>query len=115
MEKAKNEIIKNLSEFVAFIKSASPDVWQVLTRQHIIWGIISAIANVLPLPLLFYGMHLLALRPKWALDYHGDNWGGAIFFILGIVGLLATFSIFLLEGLPRLLNPKYYAIKDLKP
>lgn len=94
--------------------------WEVLVRQIIITGSIQVVVGILMLVATIILARLCARNTqkyRSFTDYerHDNEDVGFIAFISGAVatlGLIASMA-FLTEGLPRLLNPGYYALKEI--
>ena len=110
------EIKKVFTDLVGFTKDKSPEVWGILVKQQYIYGVMPFAFMVVSIIGLIWGFHILEARPEWALSdgYDKDNEGGLIITALFGAGLLISILGSIVEGIPRLLNPKYYALMDLK-
>lgn len=108
------EIKKIVVDLVQYIKEVGPEVWVILIRQQIAEGIISALAVVLSLCGVFWGLRVLKSEPEWACS-NDVNIGGTLIAIIAGLFLLISLTVFGSEGLLKLLNPAYYALTDLKP
>lgn len=107
------EIKKLFLEIVSFGKEVSPEIWGILIKQQIIAGWATVVGTTLCF-LLFLCFGLMSFKAT----------GGQNEAILGIaLGGFAIFGIFFIifvfftvgTGIPRILNPEYYALMDLKP
>jgi len=88
--------------------------WDILVRQHIIMGIVPWAC------FLFFGCALYflqkGLKKQLGSDVSiEDNPAWLILTILFGVGVIGTFMYGVIDGLPQMLNPEYYAIKELLP
>ena len=109
------EQLKTLfTELVKFTKTVSPEIWAILVKQQIIWGISSLLFLILAIGVFLYGVHLRKTRPAWAI-IDNDNVLGGIFFGVGLLFSAIALGVFLIEGLPNLINPEYHALMSLKP
>ena len=110
-----DEILTRIDKVVEAIVDISPTVWGIYYKQQIIIGMIGMLAFAVSLTSLFYGIYILKTRPKWALNSCGENIPGQSILIIGGVFTFALFIITVIDYLPRLLNPAYYAIQALIP
>lgn len=108
-----NELLReNLSEAIAFVRGAAPEVWEIFVRQQyvlacawILWFVVAALAT-----------RAVHSRIDW-----DDPWGleSGLPLMLALTFLAITLLIagtgVIVEALPRLANAHYYALKDLLP
>ena len=102
------EIMQHLDKFISYAEQASPIVWEALIKQQ--WTI--AVCYIVAIAIFFFSA-ILSLciansKSVW------DDLGG-ISFVISVLIFVGTIILFLIDGLPRLLNPTYYAIKALMP
>lgn len=111
------EALVHLDEAVAFIKGVAPDVWAVYLRQQVIEGWARIIA-----PLLGLTISLGWLWKCWDAGpgtkaFKNDELA-AFGWLFGAFGssIMTLVSVLLVPGgILRVLNPTYYAIKELLP
>ncbi len=102
------EIMKHFDTFVNYAEQAAPVIWEAMIKQQ--WVIALSISIIVGLCILILIFGILFAN-------NSDNWLNFsvciiwIFFFASCIGVI----VFLIEGLPRLLNPTYYAIKSLIP
>lgn len=109
------EILKRVDEIIGYIKQASPVIWNAYIKQQYLIGISEGLFILLFLGIFVYGIHIMRTQPKWAMNDCDENIGGYVISILsGFVSLLVS-AMFLSNGLLRILNPEYYAIRALLP
>jgi drug/metabolite transporter (DMT)-like permease len=82
-------------------------LWEVLVKQQLVVGMSAAVGTA-----LLWATFAFCLQ-----RYQNDNYDeayGAAAIVLGVVGIFAAFFFFI-EGIPRLINPEYYALMALLP
>ena len=85
------------NEIIQLLKTVTPAIWSSLVRQQFIYACITAILN------------------KWQETAHnkvGEHTDLLFFLIVSSAILLA---LFIITGLPRFLNPEYYAVMSILP
>ena len=96
------------TELVRFTKAVSPEIWAILIKQQIISGISIIFCSSISIA-LFLWVFKEGKKDNW----ESEGWAiGSL--VLGGV-MIGTILIMLAEGIPRLLNPDYYALMSLKP
>jgi len=103
-----NEALQHLNEAIEFIKGVAPEVWAIYVRQQIIEGAIAVGAMGLGWVALITGLHFGKAR-----EWEPGPW--TVFAVVGLVFATAGTVISLEYGLSQLLNPEYWAIKELLP
>lgn len=99
-------ILEKLSELAQAAGGLGEEAWPFLVRQAVVEGWCSLAIVVFTAIICILSADLGALD-DW------DSFGLCIIAILSALGLLIGGAFFFCEGLPRILNPEYYAIKDL--
>ena len=102
-------------ELVEFAKSVGPDIWHILVRQQATEAICGTVGLALAMVAVFLSITVIRKRPKWAIDTNNQNFVGWAFTVISFIGLIGTTFNFLVNSLPRFINPAYYALMDLKP
>lgn len=98
------ELVKHLDNLVGFIQTASPAVWSALIKQQYLYGVGGIVLFLVVLITFAYLLHIL---PKGCTDT--DN---AELIIFGVL-LCVMVGVLILDIIPRLINPLYYATKTL--
>lgn len=103
-----HEMIEMIREITEAVKGVAPEVWAVLVKQAVIEGY-SLLAAV--------GFTALMTAIGTFTWYASDerNEVAAVVAIVGLFAFVLFTAIFIGEGLPRILNPEYYAIMSLIP
>ena len=109
-----DEIVNELTKLIGFVKSTSPEIWRIYLRQQIIVGYILSGAFVFSIVGLISGIVVMVKKPWWSLDSFNDCIVGKVMTI--VFGFLFIFALvgFVTEGLPKILNPEFYAISELR-
>ena len=102
-------------ELVEFAKSVGPDIWHILVRQQTTEAICGTIGLALAMVAVLLSITIIRKRPKWAIDSDNQNHVGWLSAVMSLIGLVGTTFNFLVNSLPRFINPAYYALMDLKP
>jgi hypothetical protein len=91
------------------IQQIAPELWKMVVRQVVINGVEYFIGAFFALVLLIFGIWAMkhALSDK-VRDGEGYFVTGMFSFLIGIV----LFPTFLINGLDLVLNPSYWALKD---
>ena len=110
-----SELIKTVKDLIEFVNNASPIIWDALLRQQYVISICIFISLIVAVVGFLFGIKLLKNRPEWALDDMNMNVGG--FLTTVVFGLYTVMSLimFITNGIPKFLNPVYYALMALKP
>jgi len=99
------EQLKTLfTEIVQFAKTVSPEIWAILVKQQFIWAISGFVLIVIGW-ISFYISHSTWQKTKE--NYQGydlNPWGVASLVIIICIGV--GMIVYMVEGLPRLLNPE---------
>lgn len=108
-----DKLLPYLDKVVETVENASPIVWEAFYRQQIIEGWTTIATIPIFAAVLLYGMYILKRRPNWAIDRMDDNVGGFVIISIGILmtSIAVFFTIF--EGIPKIINPTFYAVKAL--
>ena len=113
-EKVFTTLIGGMENAAKLLKEQAPHVWGVLVRQQITEGIVNIICTIM------YCIFAIYLS-KWLINTYRekdgkiceDNCGAYIFaFILLALGLILIVTVGA-DGLLKILNPEYYAAKDI--
>ena len=107
------ELKKVFLELVQFGKTVSPEIWKILITQQIVWAISSVLSMILTIPVALF-TYLKWIDTKDRDNNFDINPYGVATTIIAFLSLISI-VIFLSEGLPRLVNPEYYALIALKP
>lgn len=98
------ELMKHLNDAVYFIKESSPVIWGALYKQQIIEGILVTIYAVVSSIIAIWFIH----KSKGYKDPQ-------VMIIVASLLLIFASVCFGIFGIPKLLNPTYYAIMELLP
>lgn len=107
------EILTHLDELAQTVKDISPVVWEAyMKQQYIVGGSITS-AFLTCLVILLIGVY--RLRTLYDSDVQSEDVDPLTlaFLLAGGISSIVTVIFFLVEGIPRLLNPTYYAIRAL--
>lgn len=107
------ELKKLFVELVKFSKDISPEIWAILIKQQIVWGVVGLVGSA------FSWLSLRFCYRKWVstkedCENFDTNPFGVAAMVAAIVTCIVTTLLFV-EVLPRLINPAYYALMALKP
>ena len=109
-----DEIINELTRLIGFVESMSPEIWRIYLRQQIIVGYILSGAFLFSIVGVVGGIMVMVKKPKWSMDSSSDCiMGKMLTVVFGLLFLCFT-AVFAIEGLPRILNPEFYAINALR-
>lgn len=92
-----------MQKYEKALQELAPNIWQTMMKSEIVWGWSSFATFMLSL-VLFIGWVILIYRKD-----ESKNWQDNIAIVLGAIAILAFF-IFMIGGLPRIINPESYAI-----
>jgi len=109
------ELRKTFVELAKFVQQIGPDVWAIMVKQQIIVGISTIVLWVISGISTLFGIKVLQSNPKWAQDSIGDNVGGFVITVVSACAFVILFVVLVIHGIPRILNPQYYALMALKP
>ena len=101
------QLIKTVQDLIGFVKDVSPDVWDMLVWQQSVVFISILTALIFCSTGLGVGNWLFFKKDR-------EEIGMPLIIVFG-VGLFSCLLVFFMEGIPRLLNPEYYALMALKP
>jgi Mg/Co/Ni transporter MgtE len=90
------------------LESLAPHVWEVLVRQQYVEAIILLVATLIACVVAFF-----VFRAEHAGNAKGD-WEPGVWVFISVLAV-SLFAGLLFGGIPRLLNPEYYAIMELVP
>lgn len=109
------ELTKLLPELVQAVRDASPEVWEILIRQSYVMGSVSVITWLATFGLLVVAVRYHKSEEQARRSYDDDD-VLSMGMALVAAGAMIVSSLFLfLDGIPRLLNPAYYALQALLP
>jgi len=102
------EVLTRVDAVIAAITDVAPEVWEIMVRQQYVYAITISVG-------LVASMIVFVLGFWWAVKEDWDE--GPWIAIVGIFGIVTAVLILMgiLDAMPRLLNPEYYAIKALIP
>lgn len=108
------EVLNHLDELAQTVKDISPIVWEAYMKQQYIVASLSIILFILAHSVLIFIISQMKKHSQKS-NTHSTLREAYIFIILplGTVSSIASVLFLLIEGIPRLLNPTYYAIKAL--
>ena len=108
----KTEIVdylqQNVVDIVEALKAVAPEVWEILMRQQFVIGVTVTVSLCLFVTVLL-GALVWNAKDNWRSD------GALATTVVSGIGSALLFIIFMVEALPRLLNPAYYALMALIP
>ena len=99
------------NEIIQLLKTVTPAIWSSLVRQQFIYACILSFFTALSMGTLL----ITAILNKWQETAHnkvGEHTDLLFFLIVSSAILLA---LFIITGLPRFLNPEYYAVMSILP
>ena len=111
------ESLQHLNEAIEFLKQIAPDVWVIYVKQQVISGwLMVAIPPLVALTLAALLYRLRFAKPgteAWRLDepYSRAWMFAAVLLAISVYVVLVTSPI----GIMHIINPEYYAIRELLP
>lgn len=99
-----------ITELIEFLRTASPVVWEASVRQAVIVGYVRLIWPIAASVVITIVLRLSASLRK-STDSDCREVGYFFIFIAIVIGVVGV--VLLGESIPRILNPNYYAIRDL--
>ena len=99
------------NEIVQLLKAVTPAIWSSLVRQQFIYGCIVAFFTALSMGALL----VTAILNKWQETAHNKvgEYVDLLFFL--VVSSAILLALFIITGIPRFLNPEYYAVMSILP
>ena len=107
---------QNIAEMLEAIKGVAPVVWNAYLRQEIMFGTMQTIvgAAFLILSIISIRKVLLYAKLRQREEKEWQKMSDSEFYWLWVSGVLVIcVLIFLPQGILRLSNPEYYAIKNI--
>jgi len=99
------------NEIVQLLKAVTPAIWSSLVKQQFIYGYILSFFTALSIGTLL----VTAILHKWQETAHNKvgEYTDLLFYLVVTSAILL--ALFIITGLPRFLNPEYYAVMSILP